>query len=93
MPTTILKHIKGSEMPKAWLKKLKAEPDKIFTVTIEEIQTLEIEEDMPMPPEEMISEKLIKAVQESEKQCLRGEGTLCKTKEERKAFFKSVWND
>lgn len=34
MSTTILEHIKGSEFPDSWKKKLEAKPDQTFTVTI-----------------------------------------------------------
>lgn len=74
MPTTVLEHVKGSELPAAWLKKIKADPHQTFTVT------LELEEGMP--PEDRISEKFIKAVKESEESIKAGKGTLHQSTEE-----------
>jgi len=93
MPTTVFKNIKGKKLLPDLVKKLKAEPDKIFTVTIEEIQTLEIEDDLPMPPEKMISEKLIKKVGESENDIKAGRYTECKTNEEIDVFFQKILNE
>ena len=74
MSTTVLEHVKGSELPAAWFKKIKADPHQTFTVT------LEPEEDMP--PEDRISDKFIKAVKESEESIKAGKGTLHQSTEE-----------
>ena len=82
MPITVLEHIKGSELPSAWRKKINADPNQTFTVTLEP-------EDMPL--EERISDKLIQEVKESEKSYKQGKFTRCKTKKEQDAFFDGVW--
>lgn len=85
MPTTILEHIKGSELPTAWLKKIMADPNQTFTVT------LKPEEEMPL--EDRISDNLIKAVRESDEDLKAGNYTECKTEKEQEAYFKQVWDD
>ncbi|MBU0698606.1 MAG: hypothetical protein ABIK98_07480 [Pseudomonadota bacterium] len=82
MPITVLEHIKGSDLPSAWQKKLNADPDQTFTVTLEP-------EDMPL--EERISDELVKEVKESEKSYKQGKFTRCKTKKEQDAFFEKAW--
>lgn len=74
MPTTVLEHVKGSELPAAWLKKIKADPPQTFTVTLEP--------EAAMPPEDRISDELIKAVKKSEESIRAGKGTFHQSTEE-----------
>ncbi len=90
MSVTILKHIKGSEFPVSWKKKLKVDPDQDFTVIVEPELDHEGEE---MPGEDMISDELIKAVKLSENDIKAGRYTECKTKEESDTFFKKILNE
>ncbi|MBF0473982.1 MAG: hypothetical protein HQK91_06675 [Nitrospirae bacterium] len=66
---------------------LNTDPEKSFTVTIEEI------EDEDMPPEEMISQKLIDAVKRSEEDIKAGRYTECKTNEDIDSFFKKILDE
>jgi hypothetical protein len=91
MAITVLRHIKNAEEVLGVLRKeFEDNPTQIFTITIEQEQNYN-EEDMP--DEELISEELIKAVQESDKSYKSGKYIRCETKEEREALFKSAWND
>jgi len=90
MSTTVFEAVKGKELG-GIIEGLNADPEKYFNVTISIEETAESDEDMP--PEERISQRLIDAVEESGRQYLRGEGTLCKTDEENEAFFNKIWND
>ncbi|KJR43868.1 hypothetical protein MCHI_000235 [Candidatus Magnetoovum chiemensis] len=82
---TIFKHIKASQLPAEWLRKIGLYPEQFITVTIE----LE-NEDSNMPEEEMISDKLIEAVKYSEESYKKGDFICCKTKEERIALFQKI---
>ncbi|MFQ5717282.1 MAG: hypothetical protein ACE5GQ_09300 [Nitrospinales bacterium] len=88
MSITVLKHIKGSDIPDAWREKLKIDPDETFRVTIEPESGLG---DKEMPPEEMISDELIESVKQSEEDLKAGRFTRCRTKEESDDFFKKAW--
>ncbi|MGR3317740.1 MAG: hypothetical protein ACUZ8O_04605 [Candidatus Anammoxibacter sp.] len=90
MSVTILKHIKGSELPLSWRNKLKFDPDQAFTVIVEPEQEYK---DEKMPKEDMISDELIKAVKRSEDDMKAGCYTECKTKEESDTFFKKILNE
>ena len=71
MPATVLENIKGSDLPRAWLSRMKIDPQQTFTVTLEPEEV--------MPPEDQISEKLIKAVEASEKSLMAGKGSIHKS--------------
>lgn len=89
MSIKVFRHIKNTDEALGALhKEFEDNPSKTFTITIE---TEYGENDMP--EEEMISEELIKAVEESEKSYKFGKYIRCETKKDREAFFKSVWND
>ncbi|MEE9259156.1 MAG: hypothetical protein V3U37_06400 [Nitrospinaceae bacterium] len=77
MATTI--HIKGSELPDKWRKQVKVDPDEHLRVTIESESELKDEE---MPPEEMISDKLIAEVRKSEEDVKAGRYTDYQSEEE-----------
>ncbi len=88
MPITVLDHIKGSEIPPAWQKDLKADPEETFRITIEPENG-----DEDMPPEEMISDEMIASEKRSDEDYKAGRFTRCKTKEESDKFFKELWDE
>ncbi len=74
MPTTVLENVKGSELPTAWQKKIKSDPSQTYIVILEP--------DEDLPPEDRISDELIKAVKKSEESIRAGKGTLHESTEE-----------
>ncbi|MBF0539597.1 MAG: hypothetical protein HQL03_15230 [Nitrospirae bacterium] len=83
----IIEHVKGSDIPAEWAKKLDLdiEADVIYTVDID------VEEEMP--PEEMFREDFIREMEIRDRQYQEGKGTLCATKEESDAFFREAWGE
>ena len=71
---TVLENIKRSELPAAWRKKIKTNPNQTFTVIVEPEEA--------MPPEDQISDKFINAVKKSEKSIKAGKGTFHRTVED-----------
>jgi hypothetical protein len=88
MPITVLEHVKGSELPASWKKKTKFDPEQTFTITIKPEN-----EEEDMPPEEMISDELIKSVKRSEADQKAGRYTRCRSKKEREAHYKKVLDE
>ncbi|MFQ5674020.1 MAG: hypothetical protein ACE5G9_13120, partial [Nitrospinales bacterium] len=88
MSITVLKHIKGSDIPDSWKEKFKIDPNETFRVTIEQESGLDEEE---MPPEEMLSNGLVESVKQSDEDLKAGRFTRCRTKEESDDFFKKAW--
>ena len=90
MPMKVLKHIKNIEEVLGVLRQeFEDNPLQMFTITIKP----EIYSEDDMPPEEMISEGLIKAVEESEMDIKAGRYTICKTREESEIFFNKILNE
>lgn len=90
MPVTILKHVKGSEFPVSWVKKLNSDPDQTYTVIVELEQK---SKDRKMSKDDMISDELIEAIKRSESDIEAGRYTECKSKEESDTFFKRILNE
>ncbi|WP_040336427.1 hypothetical protein [Candidatus Magnetobacterium casense] len=81
----IIEHVKGSDIPTEWAKKLDIEADVIYTV--------DIDVEKEMPPEEMFREDFIREMEARDKQYQEGKGTLCRTREESDAFFREAWGE
>ncbi|KJU87466.1 hypothetical protein MBAV_000342 [Candidatus Magnetobacterium bavaricum] len=81
----IIEHVKGSDIPTEWAKKLDIEADVIYTVDID------VEEEMPS--EEMFREDFIREIETRDKQYQEGKGTLCRTRQESDAFFREAWGE
>lgn len=88
MSTMVFEGILGKDLY-SLIERLNADPEKSYTVTIEE--TIETEEDMP--PEERISQRLIDAVEQSEEDIKAGRYTECKTNKEIDVFFEKILNE
>ena len=85
----VLANVKGIDLPFGILKKLNASPYHTFRITPE----TEIEYDdegNPMPPENQISDELIKAVETSEKDYKEGRFVRCETEKEVDDFYNNI---
>jgi len=86
MQTQFTESVHRSVLPEHVRNKLKIDAE-YFRVSYE------VDEEANMPPEEDFTPEFIKAVAESEKDFREGRYIHCKTKEESKALFESLWNE
>ena len=64
------------------MEEIKAEPEQLFTIIIKEVKQNDYINVSPMPPENQISERLIKAVEASEESYRKGDFTTFKNTDE-----------
>ena len=74
MPTEFVKkYVRTKDLPLGWQKEMQAESNRLYTVTIREMEGVEYDVDgTPMPPESQIKEECIKAVEASEEDVRQG---------------------
>ncbi|MBF0552894.1 MAG: hypothetical protein HQK60_20455 [Deltaproteobacteria bacterium] len=84
-----IENVKGTELSAEWLIKQGFVPEETFTITIEPAP----EDDENMPPEEAFRPEFIAEIERRDREAKQGNVISCRTKEEREAFFNSVWND
>ncbi|MBF0550886.1 MAG: hypothetical protein HQK60_10155 [Deltaproteobacteria bacterium] len=84
-----IENVKGTELSAEWLIKQGFVPEETFTITIEPVP----DEDENMPPEEMFRPEFVAEMERIDKEVKKGNVITCRSKEEREAFFKSVWED
>ncbi|SLM32248.1 hypothetical protein MTBBW1_600078 [Desulfamplus magnetovallimortis] len=92
----IKKYVRGQDLPITWQKEMNIQPQKFFTVILKEINVNDCDIDIDgslMPPENEISENLIKAVAASEESLKKGDFVDCSSDAERDALFDSIWSD
>ncbi|MBF0527274.1 MAG: hypothetical protein HQK56_19505 [Deltaproteobacteria bacterium] len=83
MQARTIEHVKGSELPAAWLEQFGFYPDQTFTITLED-------EDEHMPPEEAFRPEFVEAVKQSEASYQAGRFVRCRTDEEIHDLFQRI---
>lgn len=92
----IKKCIRGEDLPITWQKEMNIQPRKLFTVIVKEFDGNDCDVDVDgslMPPEDQISDELIKAVENSGESLERGDFVDCASEKERDDLFHSIWGN
>ncbi|MBF0477372.1 MAG: hypothetical protein HQK59_16430 [Deltaproteobacteria bacterium] len=78
MPARTIEHVKGSDLPSAWLEKFDFLPQETFTVTVQP----EDEDDLDYPPEEAFRPEFIAELKRRDREYDKNKSTICHTDEE-----------
>ncbi|MBF0510165.1 MAG: hypothetical protein HQK57_14725 [Deltaproteobacteria bacterium] len=90
MPTAkTIEHVEGRKLPAGFLKELGFSPEWTFTITIQP----EHEDDTDYPPEEKFRPEFIAEMERRDREYDKSDSTFCRTKEEREAFLKKLWEE